>query len=165
VLELYLVRHGEAEDAPPPGAHGDAARMLSPRGQAQATRAAAGLRALGVKPDAIWQSPYTRAQQTAAALHGSLGGTLSTHDDLTPDSPPLLAARRVQQTHGVLVVVAHMPVLPGIAVTLGLPRLGFGTAAVAHVRLDVDPRASASGLLARLVDLYPVEHWQQQEQR
>ena len=62
-MELLLWRHAEAEDGFP-----DAARRLTPRGEAQAQRMAAWILAHAPKPLRIVASPATRCQQTAAAL-------------------------------------------------------------------------------------------------
>ena len=62
-MELLLWRHAEAEDGFP-----DAARRLTPRGEAQAQRMAAWILAHAPKPLRIVASPATRCQQTATAL-------------------------------------------------------------------------------------------------
>ncbi|MFG6403354.1 MULTISPECIES: histidine phosphatase family protein [unclassified Microbacterium] len=59
---IYLVRHGEHQDAE----HGLADGPLSPRGHRQA--AAVADRLSGVPLDAVWHSPLERAAQTAAAV-------------------------------------------------------------------------------------------------
>lgn len=62
-MELYLMRHGIAEEGEP--GMSDSERRLTPEGK---TRAAAILklaRRAGVRPDLILSSPYIRAMQTA----------------------------------------------------------------------------------------------------
>lgn len=59
---IYLVRHGEHQDAE----HGLVDGPLSPRGRRQAALLAD--RISGVPFDAVWHSPLERASQTAAAV-------------------------------------------------------------------------------------------------
>ncbi|WP_308193852.1 histidine phosphatase family protein [Microbacterium sp. SS28] len=59
---LYLVRHGEHQDAE----HGLVDGPLSPRGRRQASLIAD--RLSGVPLDAVWHSPLERAAQTARAV-------------------------------------------------------------------------------------------------
>lgn len=66
-VELYLVRHGIAEergDAYPD----DAKRPLTPRGVERLKQVAKGLVELGVEFDQILTSPLVRARQTAEVL-------------------------------------------------------------------------------------------------
>src|ERR1700678_2627326 len=64
LMILYVLRHGSAEDEPPPGGD-DGARRLTARGREKVREAAAGMRALGLKFDAILASPLPRAAETA----------------------------------------------------------------------------------------------------
>lgn len=59
---IYLVRHGEQQDAE----HGLDDGPLSPRGQRQAELIAA--RLSGVPMDAVWHSPLVRATETARVI-------------------------------------------------------------------------------------------------
>lgn len=63
---IYLVRHGEHQDAE----HGLADGPLSPRGQRQAELIAD--RLSGLPLDAVWHSPLLRAAETARAVAGRL---------------------------------------------------------------------------------------------
>jgi len=72
-VTLYVLRHGVAEDAVPGG--DDRARRLTPRGRAKMRAVAAGLRALGLRFDAILTSPLPRAAETAAIVSAAYGGT------------------------------------------------------------------------------------------
>src|SRR5262249_20580449 len=60
---LYVLRHAQAEDKSEQG--GDEARRLTPRGRDKMRSAAAGLRALRLRFDAIVTSPFARAAETA----------------------------------------------------------------------------------------------------
>jgi len=62
-MNLYLMRHSEAEDEVESG--GDESRHLTVRGRQRTRDAAGGLRALGLQFDAILTSPLLRAVETA----------------------------------------------------------------------------------------------------
>lgn len=66
---IYLLRHGEAEDA----ALDDAARQLTEKGERQARDAGTALRELGVEIDACLASPKVRARETARIACEALG--------------------------------------------------------------------------------------------
>ena len=61
-MELFLLRHGKAEDQHPDG---DAARALVEKGFAQARRAAEVLASAKLLPEIVLTSPLVRARQTA----------------------------------------------------------------------------------------------------
>jgi phosphohistidine phosphatase len=67
---LYLVRHAIAEERAPSGR--DADRRLTAEGAAKMQRVAAGLKRMGIAPDAIWTSPYRRTRETAELLCAAL---------------------------------------------------------------------------------------------
>jgi len=66
---IYLLRHGDAED----GDGDDAARQLTPKGEAQARAAGRALAALGAKVDICLASPRVRAAETARLACELLG--------------------------------------------------------------------------------------------
>jgi phosphohistidine phosphatase len=136
------MRHGEAGES----ARGDAFRALTAHGQAQAQASARGLVHLGVRPTALWHSPYVRAQQTAAIVGGALRVPLTEDDRFVPDADPDVAARALLSgPRGTLLVVAHLPVLPGVVFSLGAGRVQLGTASVVHVVVS-----GGSGVVAGL---------------
>lgn len=107
-MKLWVLRHGEAE----PSANSDAERRLTAHGREQVLRSAAHL--LGQPLQAIIASPYVRAQQTAALVHGALGFSepVCTVPWLTPESD-------VQQVIGEIerlglehvLLVSHQPLV------------------------------------------------------
>ena len=130
------MRHGEAAEA-----RTDPERPLTPRGLAQAKASAAGLQRLGVQVPVIHHSPYVRAAQTAAAVAAVFGSRLIADDAFLPSSSPEAAAEaliKYGETYGEKMragafVVAHLPILPGIADVLCGARLSFSTAAIAQI--------------------------------
>ncbi len=70
---LYLMRHGIAIDREDPKCPTDPERFLTKKGIEKTRAAAQGLRALGIKPDAMLTSPFVRAVQTAEIAAASLG--------------------------------------------------------------------------------------------
>jgi phosphohistidine phosphatase len=67
-VDLYLIRHAEAEPRDDAGTTPDEERVLTSAGQAEARAVAAGLLRRGVRLDAVVTSPLVRARQTAEAL-------------------------------------------------------------------------------------------------
>ena len=112
-MELLLWRHAEAEDGFP-----DADRRLTPRGEQQAQRMAAWIKAHAPKNLRIIVSPATRCQQTAAALglpfetdprlatSGNVTDLLAAADG--PSASPQSAA----------LIVGHQPTLGRVAARL-----------------------------------------------
>lgn len=99
---IYLLRHGEAEDA----ASDDAARRLTEKGERQARDAGRALRALGVEIDACLTSPKVRARETARLAGEALGIELEETEALRggPFDALELAAGR-----GDVLLVGHEP--------------------------------------------------------
>ena len=90
-MRLYLMRHGIAVDREDPECPSEAERYLTPKGMEKTRAAAWGLRALDVKPEAMFTSPYLRAVQTAEIACEALGfrpGKLQRTDALLPESDP-----------------------------------------------------------------------------
>ncbi len=133
------MRHGEAGES----AQGDFHRALTAHGQAQARASAQGLRSLfarlGARPAAVLHSPYRRALQTATIVGETLGVALVEDDRFVPEADADVAARALLQSRrGPLLVVAHLPILPGIIFSLGAGSVHQGTASVVHVVVDGD---------------------------
>jgi phosphohistidine phosphatase len=110
---LYLLRHGVAVDREDPECPPDPQRYLTKKGIDKTQAAAAGLVELGLKPGAIYSSPYVRAKQTAdiaaAALHFAKDKIRLT-DTLLPLARPaeflkLIARERADE----VVAVGHAP--------------------------------------------------------
>ena len=81
-MDLYLVRHGKAEQ----GIADDAARRLTDKGRKAVQRVARRLAEAGVQIDRIEHSGLVRAQETAEILAEGLGGEVAVAGDLAPDA-------------------------------------------------------------------------------
>lgn len=117
-MTLYILRHGAAENEPSPGGDGGA-RRLTARGREKVREAAAGMRALGLKFDAILASPLPRAAETAELVAAAYAGGPSPEilAALSTDATPAdtVAALKPYQRHDHLMIVGHEPGLSGTA--------------------------------------------------
>lgn len=100
---IYLLRHGDAE---PDQGHGDAARRLTEKGEAQAQAAGLAMAKLGINVDTCLASPRVRAFDTATLACRPLGVEVEVveaigYDDY--DSLELAAGR------GDTLIVGHEP--------------------------------------------------------
>jgi phosphohistidine phosphatase len=140
-VELYLMRHGEAE----PG-HPDAARRLTVEGAAAVARVAARVAAAGVRLDRVYHSGLARAQQTAELLAGPLqaAARVEPRDGLAPNDPAAPVARW-------LLDPAVLDDPGGIALVSHLPSLDLLAARLVAGREDAQAVAFAPGLLVKLV--------------
>ena len=85
-MQIYLLRHGIAEDAK--AGQSDADRALTSEGRDKLRRVLKRARAADVSPSLILSSPYRRARQSAKVAADLLGymGPVLTSDALTPDA-------------------------------------------------------------------------------
>lgn len=134
-MDVTLIRHGTAQDR----AATDAARALTPRGEAEARQTGVRLAKLEPAPDEIVSSPYRRALETARLIAEVLGfaGDLVVDEALIPDAPPSgvrdLLGRLSDRRH--VVLVAHEPLLSGTCqLLLGIPFSGLGRAEMVALR-------------------------------
>lgn len=102
---IHLLRHGDAE---PDQGDGDAARRLTPKGEAQARAAGLAMSRLEIRIDSCLASPRVRAWRTAELACEALGIEPELHAPIgTGEYDPLdLAAGR-----GNILIVGHEPVL------------------------------------------------------
>jgi len=140
-MKLFLMRHGEAELA----ARNDSQRCLTDSGCEDVRQMAERHRQELAAVDALWVSPYVRAQQTADIVSDVLG-TLNSRETqplLKPSSDPNAVFKALEGKEQTLLLVTHQP-LVGTLVDLlaglepGSHRLG--TAALACIEADVMAR-------------------------
>jgi phosphohistidine phosphatase len=134
--QLWFLRHGEAEPHGP--RERDAARPLTPRGEAQSRAAGRALAALGCTFDHVFTSPKVRASQTARLAVDALGGEAVVHAPLAAgfsraDALELLA---MLEGDGRLLVVGHEPDFSQVLGELTGARVDFKKGGIAAVRLE-----------------------------
>src|SRR5207245_448487 len=105
-----------AEEAGPDG--DDGSRRLTPEGRRKMRAAAAGLRSLGVRFEALLTSPLARASETAAIVSEALGGDPVPRElpALAQGVPPVETVRTLMHfaRHRHVAIVGHDPGLSGI---------------------------------------------------
>lgn len=109
-MKLYVVRHGEAEEA---GAGGDEGRRLTPEGIRKIKEAARGLESFGISVRSLLSSPLPRAWQTAEIIGERLGVTPERSDALVPGQSIRKVLYRLSTLPPAssVMVVGHQPTL------------------------------------------------------
>jgi phosphohistidine phosphatase len=114
-MELYIIRHAEAE----PAAMGrdDARRALTPKGAEAFAREVRGLEHLGVALDRVYHSPLLRAVETADLLAPLLDGeSIVTPELAHPPSEEFLRSLSGER----VAVVGHEPHVSDLLMVLVL---------------------------------------------
>jgi phosphohistidine phosphatase len=112
-MNLYLIRHTDAEDTQP-----DELRRLSKRGEGQIRALAKFLRSsASFNPEEIWHSTLVRAQETAALLcvGTKLAAPLREVAGLAPEDDPLRIASQLARCSRSIAIVGHEPHLSALA--------------------------------------------------
>lgn len=134
-MEIYLLRHGIAEDGYP-----DAQRALTDEGKEKLRKV---LKRSGAKPSLILSSPYKRALETAHVAAEVLGykDDIEPAKALTPDGSPtdVWAEIRAHQGESAILLASHEPLMSAtVAYFLGSPGVHVDMKKAALVRIDVD---------------------------
>lgn len=150
MMNIYIVRHGIAEDS---HAGGDARRELTGDGREKMKDVARGLARMGVKLECVFASPLVRARQTAEILAGEIaGGNVEIIDELAPGKTPLDVCAALQRLPeaGDVMLAGHQPNCSElVSYLIGGAAVDFKKGAVALVRAE---RAAAGrGELAWLI--------------
>lgn len=140
-MELYIMRHGIAEDGQP-GAP-DSARRLTPEGRTRTADVLRLARRTGVKPDLILSSPYLRAIQTARIARDELSVETDLIDlpALVPHGTPEAVWRELRDyaDYRSLLLTGHEPLLGALTgYVLGAPELRVAMKKAAIVRVDLE---------------------------
>jgi phosphohistidine phosphatase len=142
--ELYLIRHGVAEergDAWPD----DSKRPLTEEGTSRMRKAARGLSRLGIAFDIVLTSPLVRARQTAEIVAGGLAPrpSLVNIESLAPDAAyaALMADLEKHARKPRIALVGHEPDIGELAARLiGSRRaIEFKKGAICRIDLDEIP--------------------------
>ena len=144
---LYVLRHGQA--APEAEAGTDHERELTPRGHAEAQRAAKHLRGRAEPPTLVLASSAERARQTAEHCVAVLpGAELMLLEGLYLAEPPsylaALAARA--EPHEAVLVVGHNPGLEALIYVLTDRSEHLATASLVEIALSIAAWTELSGV-------------------
>src|SRR5689334_6557995 len=149
--ELYLVRHGLAEergDAWPD----DAKRPLTDEGASRMRKSVRGLARLGVTLDVVLTSPLVRAKQTAEIVAGGISPrpSLVTTDSLSPDGAfaAVVADLEKHARKTRIALVGHEPGIGELAARLIGSRhaIEFKKGAVCRIDLETLPPSGPGDL-------------------
>jgi phosphohistidine phosphatase len=151
VSEIYLIRHGVAEergDAWPD----DAKRPLTQDGMSKLRKAARALERLGVSLDVIVTSPLVRARQTAEIIAGGLDPHphIVTADSMAPGGTvaAVLSDLEKQAKRSRIALVGHEPGIGELAARLMGTRhpIPFKKGAICRIDLEGLPPAGPGDL-------------------
>jgi phosphohistidine phosphatase SixA len=125
-MEVTFLRHGIAVDRTDPQSPPDPDRPLTLEGKNRTEAAGRGLKAIGIKPAAIFTSPYLRCTQTARLVANELAfprKSILTLDALRPDADPhTLWQELTRYGHPSVLCIGHGGAIEPIAgLALGLP--------------------------------------------
>jgi phosphohistidine phosphatase len=145
-VELYVFRHGIAEDAQP--GRPDANRALTDEGRKKIAEVVKAARRGGFAPSLIISSPYLRATQTAKVAEEELGyhGEVVRTEALVPHGSPegVWNELRDYRTESAILLTGHEPLLSRlVAYLLGAPELRVEMKKAAMVRIDVESFGAA----------------------
>ena len=140
-MQIYLLRHGIAEDAGP--GRSDAERALTSEGREKLKRVLKRARAAEVEPSLILSSSLKRAVETAEIAADSLeyGGKIVRVDSLKPEASPhnTWDEIRGRKDESAILLASHEPLMSSLgAFLLNCPALVIDMKKAALLRIDVD---------------------------
>ena len=148
-MRIFVMRHGQAQAM----AHSDQSRELTSYGKFEAENVASWLVNQKKHFDAIFVSPYVRAQQTAKIVKSILvtKTSLTTLDFITPEDSAkkmhnFIDVNFIDNPQAKVLIVSHMPLVCYLVAefTEGLHAPLFQTASIAEIEYDIN---SAQGQL------------------
>jgi phosphohistidine phosphatase len=145
-MEIYLLRHGIAEDRSV--TERDADRRLTDEGRAKLRRVLERAHQAGVRPALILSSPLRRALESAEIAAHELGyeGKIVRIAALTPDSSPQQVWEAIREHRGEssVLLAGHEPLFSStVAYLLGSTREMVHFRKGALVRIDVESTGPA----------------------
>jgi phosphohistidine phosphatase len=140
-MQIYLLRHGIAEDAKP--GQPDSERALTSDGRDKLRRVLKRARAAGVEPDVILSSPFRRAVETAEVAAEVFGhkGEIERTRTLEPDASPFDTWDEIRQRkeERAILLASHEPLMSSMAAfLLDSPALRVEMKKAALVRIDCE---------------------------
>ncbi|SPE33000.1 putative phosphohistidine phosphatase, SixA [Candidatus Sulfopaludibacter sp. SbA3] len=144
-MQIYLLRHGIAEDAAP--GHPDSERALTSEGKEKLRRVMKRARAAGVSLSLMLSSPYKRAVETADIAADVLGykGKILRTKALVPNASPhdTWDEIRACQDESAILLASHEPLMSSLAaMLLNSPSLAIDMKKAALVRVDCESIAA-----------------------
>lgn len=167
-MQIFIMRHGEAQAISSFQSQSDFHRTLTKQGQLEAQLMGKWLLNVTKNIQEIFMSPYDRAQQTAAIMLSSLQSAehnahiaSSTLDFITPSGSAKqvhdyidgycaqMSGESTKEPHAVL-IVSHMPLVSYLVAELTTPENApiFATAAIIEIDYDV---TRMTGEVVRLI--------------
>lgn len=140
-MQIYLLRHGIAENAAP--GRPDSERALTDEGREKLRRVLDRARAAGANPSLILSSPYRRAVETAQIAVDVLGygGKVVKSRALVPEASPFDAwdEIRARPEERAVLLASHEPLMSSLAAfLLASPALTVDMKKAALVRVDCE---------------------------
>ena len=140
-MQIYLLRHGIAEDAKP--GQPDAERPLTGEGRDKLRRVLKRARTADLDPSLILTSPYRRAVETAAVAAEVLAykGEAVRTRALVPEASPYDAWEEIRNRRNerAILLSSHEPLMSSLAAfLLDSPALRVEMKKAALVRIDCD---------------------------
>jgi len=140
-LQIYLLRHGIAENSAP--GQPDSERALTGEGKEKLRRVLARAHAAGVAPSLILSSPYRRALETAeiAAEMLEYADKVVKTRALVPDASPFDTWDEIRKRPGerAILLASHEPLMSTLAAfLLSSPALSVDMKKVALLRVDCE---------------------------
>ena len=140
-MQIYLLRHGIAEDARP--GQPDAGRALTAEGKDKLRRVLRRAGAAGARPASIVSSPLRRALETAAVAAEVLeySGKIAESRALLPEASPfdLWEEIRRRGEEPSILLASHEPLMSTLAAfLLGCPALQVDIKKAALLRIDCE---------------------------
>lgn len=169
-MQLYIMRHGEAQNFIEQGSRDDSQRALTAQGEIEAKMMANWLQKMQISPKQVFVSPYVRAQQTCELATTDMQTTITTLDFITPSGDAkqvhdfidgwcseqleVIASQKSTKQEQSLLIISHMPLVSYLVAELTQSSNApiFATAGIAHIDYDID---KMQGTLQRLVS--PIE--------
>ncbi|HXB74400.1 MAG TPA: histidine phosphatase family protein [Candidatus Acidoferrales bacterium] len=140
-MQIYLLRHGIAEESRPGGSDSD--RALTSEGREKLRRVLKQARRAGAVPSLILSSPYRRALETADVAVEVLGygGKVVRARALVPEASPFDAwgEIRARRDEPAILLASHEPLMSALAAfLLDSPALQVDMKKAALMRVDCD---------------------------
>ena len=157
-MEIYLLRHGIAQERDPKKYPDDRLRPLTTEGLERMREIVRGMLKLGVEFDAVFDSGFTRARQTTEAVTDVYridSADITTSPALEPDRNPADVLGMLESTKGAkrVLIVGHEPHLSLTVAFLTGGRDGdaFDFKKGALARVDLQTLKKGSGTLMYLL--------------